>query len=410
MVTSYVTTNNPAPRKRYILLISMFVSVLVLSSISIAQSPQEVRDLYRRGRQRYTRGDIDGAIADYTRAILLSTRLQADHQDGRENGKLKLGLIPEAIDTPAIGLLDPLTAAIYADRSLARFARGDLDGAMADCDRAIAIDPGLGTAYEDRGNVRAAKGDMNGAIADFSRAIGIDPRDPEAYNNRGGQLYKKGDVQAALADYDRAIALSPRQAEIYTNRAIAKTDQGDLDGAIADFERAIKLNPRLVMAVHGRGLARFLRKELEGSITDFSRAIELDPGFAQAYADRGLARLLLGQDAKAEEDFAQCSRLDPSLQAELRHHIEAAKRLRPGQASDSAFQFTRLPAQARPRNRAGFRLMPASSFREPSGPAFVITPMASAANLQVFGGGTLGRLTKWMGFTSTNAVIGDSHI
>src|SRR5262244_193638 len=38
-----------------------------------------------------------------------------------------------------------------------------------------------------------------------------------------------------------------------------------------------------------------------------------------------------------------------------------------------------------------------------------LTP-AAGPNLQVIGGGTLGRLTKWTGFTGSNSVIGDTTI
>src|SRR5215470_8680076 len=89
METGYVTTNSQGQRNKYVFLMFIFVSVLVLSSISMAQSSQEARGLYQRGRQRYTRGDFDGAIADYTRAILLTTRIQASQKDRDDNGKLK---------------------------------------------------------------------------------------------------------------------------------------------------------------------------------------------------------------------------------------------------------------------------------------------------------------------------------
>ena len=39
-----------------------------------------------------------------------------------------------------------------------------------------------------------------------------------------------------------------------------------------------------------------------------------------------------------------------------------------------------------------------------------LAPAASGAQLPVVGGGTLGRLTKWTGFTSSNSVIGDTSI
>src|SRR5215510_14626080 len=45
-----------------------------------------------------------------------------------------------------------------------------------------------------------------------------------------------------------------------------------------------------------------------------------------------------------------------------------------------------------------------------SSPSFSIKPMAAGPNLTVLGGGTLGRLTKWTGFTSSNSFIGDSTI
>src|SRR4030095_14179701 len=39
-----------------------------------------------------------------------------------------------------------------------------------------------------------------------------------------------------------------------------------------------------------------------------------------------------------------------------------------------------------------------------------IAPMAGGAQLPVVGGGTIGRLPKWTGFTSSNSIIGDTSI
>jgi hypothetical protein len=60
---------------------------------------------------------------------------------------------------------------------------------------------------------------------------------------------------------------------------------------------------------------------------------------------------------------------------------------------------------------AGFRLMPATSQRTNVGSnSFSLMPAAAGANLQVLGSGTLGRLTKWTGVTSSNFIIGDAAI
>jgi hypothetical protein len=69
-------------------------------------------------------------------------------------------------------------------------------------------------------------------------------------------------------------------------------------------------------------------------------------------------------------------------------------------ADSSEHQLKNLLAQ-RHAQRRGFSLMP---------PSFSISAMAAGPSLTVLGGGTLGRLTKWVGFTSSNSFIGDSTI
>jgi hypothetical protein len=69
-----------------------------------------------------------------------------------------------------------------------------------------------------------------------------------------------------------------------------------------------------------------------------------------------------------------------------------------------------LLAQRRPARRAAFALMASRGYANAGGPSFNFKPLAAALNLPVVGGGTLGRLTKWTGFTSSNSFIGDSTI
>jgi tetratricopeptide (TPR) repeat protein len=87
--------------------------------------------------------------------------------------------------------------------------------------------------YYDRGVIRQNQGDLDGAIADYNRAIELDPGVTRAYNNRGLAKYKKGDIDGAMADYNRAIELDPKPAYSYVNRASVKGRKGDLVGAIA---------------------------------------------------------------------------------------------------------------------------------------------------------------------------------
>jgi tetratricopeptide (TPR) repeat protein len=58
------------------------------------------------------------------------------------------------------------TAVDYYNRGLAKQDKGDLDGAIADYNRAIELDPKYFFAYNNRGNAKKDKDDLDGAIGD----------------------------------------------------------------------------------------------------------------------------------------------------------------------------------------------------------------------------------------------------
>lgn len=99
----------------------------------------------------------------------------------------------------------------------------------------------LAPPYNNRGLAKQDKGDLEGAIADYNRALELNPRYAPAYNNRASAKHDTGDLDGAIADLNRALELDPRDAAAYSNRAAAKGKKGDLDGAIADLNLALNL-------------------------------------------------------------------------------------------------------------------------------------------------------------------------
>src|SRR5204863_530623 len=213
---------------------------------------KEANAYNKRGIAKGVKGDIDGAIADFTRAIELY----------------------------------PKYGTAYNNRGLAKKNKGDLDGAIADCTRAIELDPKDAGAYSNRGIAKQAQGDLSGAIADYTRAIELDPKYANAYNNRSIAKRRKGEMDGAIADCTRAIELDPKYAPAYNNRGVAKGANGDIDGAIADYTRAIELDPKDARAYNDRGVAKQAKGDLDGAIADCTRVIELNPKNANAYNNR----------------------------------------------------------------------------------------------------------------------------
>ncbi len=266
--------------------------------------------LHESGNQKLDKGDYDGAIADYNRAIELNPKY-ASAYNNRGNAKSNKRDYDGAIaDYNRAIELDPKYAFAYSNRGSAKSNKRDYDGAIADFDRAIELDPKFASAYNNRGYAKSNKRDYDGAIADCNRAIELDPKYAFAYNNRGKAKKSKGDCDGAIADYNRAIELDPKFAIACYNRADAKTNIGDLNGAIADFDRAIELEPKYAVAYCFRGIVKRLKSDQDGAIADFDRAIELEPKYASAYVNRGHSYMGKGDYERAIQDWSRAIELD----------------------------------------------------------------------------------------------------
>jgi tetratricopeptide (TPR) repeat protein len=152
--------------------------------------------------------------------------------------------VTEKSPSPATATSDDSDANLV-NRGIEKAKDGDLDGAIADFDRAIKADPKDDAPYYNRAQAKWLKKDAAGAIADYTRAIELGSTNPAAYNNRGNARAENNDQDGAIADYTRAIELKPDYARAYYNRAVAKKEKGDASGAAADFKHAQELDPKL---------------------------------------------------------------------------------------------------------------------------------------------------------------------
>ena len=277
------------------------------------REPMNSSALNDRGSQRAEKGDINGAFADFDRAIQLDPTF-APAFNNRGIARMVNGDVAGAITDYNIAIhLNPNFAKALNNRGFARRAKGDLDGAIADYSTAILLDPAFADALNNRGIARREKGDLNGAIADYDLAIQIHPDYAQALSNRGNARCVLGDLDQAIADYDRAIQLDPTAVEAFNSRAAARQATGDLAGAIADFDRAIQLNPNYASAFCNRGAVKRAVGDWDGSLADYDRAIHLDPKNAEAFTNRGLSRLHKGDFDGAIADHDRAIQLKPDF-------------------------------------------------------------------------------------------------
>jgi tetratricopeptide (TPR) repeat protein len=265
-------------------------------------------------------GDLDGEIADETKAIELDPTLAtawahrgvARGMKGDRDGEI-------ADETKAIELA-PTLAWAWGNRGDAWSSKRDFDRAIADDTRAIELDPALAQAWCNRANARESKGDAEGAIADATRAIEIEPGLARAWQIRG-VARDKTDVEGEIADETRAIELNPRYAVAWADRGWARSRKGDWDGVIADSTKAIEFNPSLGQAWSNRGWAKGAKGDLEGEIADATRALEVEPGLAHPWSHLGWARFKKGDFAAGLADLDEAVKRFPR---EAWFHVQRA--------------------------------------------------------------------------------------
>ena len=125
-----------------------------------------------------------GAIADFDPAIELDPKYAIAYTN-RGFAKRPGAIWTEPLPTTT----GPLNRSgtrhrLQQPRQCKEKAKGDLDGAIADYNRAIELNPKYASAYYNRGNAKEAKGDLDGAIADFKRATEVDRKTSPSLKSR----------------------------------------------------------------------------------------------------------------------------------------------------------------------------------------------------------------------------------
>jgi tetratricopeptide (TPR) repeat protein len=166
-------------------------------------------------------------------------------------GKFLLAALAAAAATPASGAVTVLgnsSARLCYEAAEARStpswdSLGRCDSALKE--EALSETDRVAT-FVNRGILRMRNGDLDGALADYDRAIARDPQLAEAYLNKGLALVRAGrDSDQAIALFDAALQKKARRPAIaYYGRAVAHEAIGRLKEAYLDYREASRLDPK----------------------------------------------------------------------------------------------------------------------------------------------------------------------
>lgn len=230
---------------------------------SVTRQERLYRQLLLQGDTALARGDAFGGVAAFSEAIALR----------------------------------PETMVGYLKRGEAHKRRGDLDRALADLQRAVALDGAAPRAFELLGDVESAREAHEAAAGHYAASIRLDDR-PRVLYKLGLARYLAGHTAAAAEALTSAVALDGRFAEAQYLLGVCLRELGDSAEAESAFARALALAPRLTAAreqlaeVYGQTGRRGAR------ISQLER-LAVDPGGPPRQVSLALAYGGAGQTSRA---------------------------------------------------------------------------------------------------------------
>ena len=251
---------------------------------------------------------------------------------------------------------ESLDADALARRGAAALSRGDLDGALADLDRAATLAPATADIVATRADVHLAQGHPDKALADFDTALRLDPAQDQARFERAVVRAAQGERDKALDDlaaldkrlapqsnirramatqYDELdmpaqavaqwtlwIADHPHDiglAEAYNGRCWARVEAGiELDKALADCDEAIDAEGRNASFLDSRAWVYLRMGKPQKALADFDRGLAIKADGVFSLYGRSLVRLALGDAAAAQADLAAARQARPDIDAAIR--------------------------------------------------------------------------------------------
>jgi len=228
-------------------------------------------------------GDLDNAIKNYKKAIILNPNYAEAHfnlgntyqdldqfNDSVSSYKKAIDLNPdyyEAHNNLGGSFLD-----IYK-----------VDDAIKSYKKALKLKPDYVEAHFSLGLTFQELGRFDEAIEHLEKTIELKPNFADAHNNIGKIFHSFGKHHSAVSYFDKAIELLPNFAEAYNNLGASLQALGQLDDAVKCYEKSILIKPDDHMAHHNLGIAYQVLGNTKSSILSYERSLTINSGYAETY-------------------------------------------------------------------------------------------------------------------------------
>lgn len=195
------------------------------------------------------------------------------------------------------------------------------------------------------GSEKGRKGDVEGALADYDRALELDPKNERAYQSRGYLCYDRHAWAEALADFRKAVELDP--ADDYSRFRIwlMRARLGEMAEATRELHDHLKTRQGKAGDWAAK-VGEFLVGQMNEA--DFLKASESTEGkvdkeqHCEAYFYIGTKRLIAGDRVGAKDCLAKCVATGVREFLEYQSAVAELKLLKSGEVRGAGRSVVRI--------------------------------------------------------------------
>jgi len=206
---------------------------------------------------------------------------------------------------------EPASPAALSAVSLAAQANLDLDTALSRVVQLLTHTPNSAFAHARKAELLLAQGDVDGAVASAEQALALEGSDPYALSVLGFTKLVRYETDEAVALFERAISQQHASGLFHFGLGLARIRQGDLEAGRIEISKAAALEPGLAIYRSYLGKAYFEEDKEDLARNEYERALALDPEDPTAYLYRAYSNLSANRVVEALSDVeASISRND----------------------------------------------------------------------------------------------------
>ncbi|MFK7760022.1 MAG: tetratricopeptide repeat protein [Phycisphaerales bacterium] len=177
---------------------------------------------------------------------------------------------------PLIDLPAPKTT---EEQSLARavelYASGDLESALRELERAIAINPRFTRAYIELGDIYMEMAEYDLAERKFAAAVRNEPRNYLAQYRHANVLHKLGALDESKRAYLRALSIRPSAFDANLGLSQVQLESGTPEQALSYAQRAVRADPQSGRARMHLGNVHAALDQHEQAIIEYQQAADV---------------------------------------------------------------------------------------------------------------------------------------